>query len=205
MKKTAAIISAIMIVILLAGVAAGTSINGDYKGNPIVNVLINGVKLDKLDVPAMQYDGRTLLPLRACVESINGIVGWEEKTKTATVLKPETSIFFFTLTEDQSATEEVYSIIPVLEEGKSFYSAVDIGGIPQGTYTIKCELENQAGTVFMYVDDTKIEIKNSNDMVTVYAEWESFEILQEVYKFKVYMKDSAGAYKLIAVKTMNYK
>lgn len=203
MKKVVFIISLILVVMTTTVVMAA-GVNGDYKGNPIINVVINGVKLAFPDVPAIGYNGRTMLPLRASVESVNGIVEWDNKTQTATVIKPETSIFFFTIKDDGSMGE-TFSAIPILESGEKFYSMLNIGGILKGTYTVKCEILNQSGTVVSYTGDMGVEIKEDYSMVEVPVIWDSTELLPETYKFKVSMKDSAGVYKTIATKTMSYK
>ncbi len=204
MKKLGMIIVTLILVISISTVGLAAGINGDYQGNAIVNVVINGVAQIFPKVPAINFNGSTLLPLRACVEGVNGIVEWDAGSQTASVIKPEASINFFVFKEDGENIEGTYSMIPVLDSGKKYYSVVDIGGIPKGTYTIKCEIINQGGTVIYYTNDTSFTLEEDNDMYSDVTEWESFDIYAEIYKFKVSMKDKSGAYKTIAVKTMKY-
>lgn len=82
--KKKIMVTALMCAILFGGVVTASSINGDYKGNPIVNVVVNG-KTVSSDVPAIIYDGSTLIPLRAAVESIGGQVTWDNSTYTANI------------------------------------------------------------------------------------------------------------------------
>lgn len=203
MRKILPVLSLILS-LCVGSVAFAASLNGDYKGNPIVNVVINGVQLTKLDVPAFSYDGRTMLPLRACVEGVNGIVEWDAATQTAKVIKPETSIYFYTLSDDEKAVTWLGSTMPTVAPGKKLNSSVDIGGLPIGSYTLKYELTNQAGTVISSITDEKFEIAKANEIYTSLAAWDYIQFAAEIYKFNVYMKDSQGNYKLIATKTMDY-
>lgn len=83
MKKKIIMLAAILL--MFASVASGSSINGDYKGNPIVNVFVNGSKVIS-DVPAMIIDGTTMIPLRAVAESMGGVIGWDQNSYSVTIL-----------------------------------------------------------------------------------------------------------------------
>ena len=74
---------------LCAGVVSGSSINGEFNGNPIVNVVINGNAV-KSDVPAIIYEGSTLIPLRSASEALGAKVDWDGETLTAKITKAET-------------------------------------------------------------------------------------------------------------------
>lgn len=82
-KKILLLVAALMI--FATGVISASSLNGDYKGNPIVNVFVNGKKVVS-EVPAMIIDGTTMIPLRAVSEAMGGVVGWDPKTYTVNVL-----------------------------------------------------------------------------------------------------------------------
>jgi len=63
--------------------------NAQYEVNITIDspvFVINGREV-ALDVPAQIIDGRTLLPIRAVVESIGMSVGWEQDTQTVTILR----------------------------------------------------------------------------------------------------------------------
>jgi hypothetical protein len=77
MKEKIFILAAILMIITTA--VNASSINGDYKGNPIVNVIVNG-KLIKSDVPAMIIDGTTMIPLRSVSEAFGGVTFWDSQT-----------------------------------------------------------------------------------------------------------------------------
>lgn len=61
--------------VLIGSVGASASVNGDYKGNPIVQVRVNGNVLSP-EVPAQIVDGSTLLPLRAVSEALGADIKW---------------------------------------------------------------------------------------------------------------------------------
>lgn len=205
MKKfTSGIITILVALLLTTGVmAAGNAIK--YKGYPVINVILNGMKFSVSDVPAISLDGRTLVPLKASVEKMDGIVNWDEKSKTATILKPETSIFFVLLSDDEKTIEDVDSSIPIIDEGKKFYSEADISGLPKGTYVIKSKIEDAGGTVVTESEEITYTIEQDNGMYEQLFEWDSFKVLPEAYKYKLEMKDSSGVFKTVATKTMTYE
>lgn len=53
----------VLLFLCFTGVVNASSIHGEYKGDPIVNVLFTGKELLVEDVPATIRDGRTLVPL----------------------------------------------------------------------------------------------------------------------------------------------
>jgi hypothetical protein len=81
MQKTLLFILAFL---MFGNVAGASSINGDYKGNPVVNVVVNG-KAVVSDVPAITIDGTTLIPLRAASEALGANVSWDGATYTANI------------------------------------------------------------------------------------------------------------------------
>lgn len=75
-KKIAAVL---LLSTLIAGTVSASSINGDYKGNPIVKVRSNGTLLDPI-VPAQIIDGVTMLPLRDVSTALGAAVKWDQNT-----------------------------------------------------------------------------------------------------------------------------
>lgn len=82
MKKRILAITATLM--LFAGVATASSINGDYKGNPIVKLKSNGMVIDTGDVPAMIYDGKTMVPI-AALRNLGAGVSWDPNTYSVDV------------------------------------------------------------------------------------------------------------------------
>jgi hypothetical protein len=77
MKKKIVILSVALM--LVATVVSASSLNGEYKGNPIVKVRVNGNVVNP-EVPAQIIDGSTLLPLRVISESLGANVTWNQDT-----------------------------------------------------------------------------------------------------------------------------
>jgi hypothetical protein len=70
--------------LLITGVVSATSMWGTYKGNDIIRITSNGAPLKSADVPAISYNGRTMIPI-----NMLGQVGlqysWDQKNKTVDV------------------------------------------------------------------------------------------------------------------------
>jgi hypothetical protein len=65
--------------LLFAGVVSASSINGDYKGNPIVKITSNGKALEVDEVPPMIYDGHTVVPI-SLLRQLGASVVWDQNT-----------------------------------------------------------------------------------------------------------------------------
>lgn len=66
---------------LFAGAASASSINGDFKGNPIVIIKSNGNELtiSSEDVPAFIYDNSTVVPI-SVLRNLGATVTWDAST-----------------------------------------------------------------------------------------------------------------------------
>jgi hypothetical protein len=80
-------ITVLTFILLVTGVVTASSINGEYKGNPIVKLKSNGQTLDT-DVPAILYDGRTMVPISA-LRQLGVKVNWDKKTHAVDVTLPQ--------------------------------------------------------------------------------------------------------------------
>lgn len=69
---------------LLAGTVSASTINGTYKGNPIVKVTSNGKPLQVDEVPAQIVDGHTLVPI-SLLRQVGASVEWDAKTYSVDV------------------------------------------------------------------------------------------------------------------------
>lgn len=85
MKK---IILVIFSFFLISGVVSASSINGEYNGNPIVKVYVNGSEI-RPEVPAHIVDGTTMLPMRAVAEALGADVEWESSSYTVNIVRRE--------------------------------------------------------------------------------------------------------------------
>lgn len=82
MKKK--VLSILVMFLCFAGVVSASSLNGDYKGNPIVKLKSNGSLVDTGEVPAVIYDGSTLVPI-AALRNLGADVIWDAETYSVDV------------------------------------------------------------------------------------------------------------------------
>lgn len=62
MKKKVILLS-LALMLLLTGVVSAASLWGTYKGNQIIRISVDGVPVKVSDVPAISYNGRTMIPI----------------------------------------------------------------------------------------------------------------------------------------------
>ncbi|SET02790.1 stalk domain-containing protein [Paenibacillus sp. NFR01] len=78
-KKVAAVTVAVSL--MLTGAVSAANLWGTYKGNEIIRITSNGVAVKPKDVPAISYNGRTMIPI-----SMLGQLGlnytWNQSKKT---------------------------------------------------------------------------------------------------------------------------
>lgn len=55
-----------------------------FEGYRVIHVVVNGKSIQS-DVPAINFNGRTMLPVRAVAEALGAEVGWDPATSTATL------------------------------------------------------------------------------------------------------------------------
>lgn len=95
MKK---ILVALFSIMILLGTATTTLADKNVKAQVVIdgksmilntaNVSLDGKKL-KSDVPAINYEGRVLIPIRFVAEELGAKVDWDAKTETATIKTPD--------------------------------------------------------------------------------------------------------------------
>jgi hypothetical protein len=72
---------------ILIGPVQASSINGDFNGNPIVKVKSNGNVLPTEDIPAIIYEGRTLVPIYM-LRNLGANVQWNQSDYSVNVSIP---------------------------------------------------------------------------------------------------------------------
>src|SRR5690606_21694896 len=82
MKKRGKIFILTLVIIILFSGAVYASQNGMFEGFRIVNVVVNGKKVEG-DVPAINFHGRTMVPIRFVGEELGAEIEWDDKTWTA--------------------------------------------------------------------------------------------------------------------------
>lgn len=76
--------------LMFAGVVSASSINGEYKGNPIVLVKSDGKVLDADEVPGQIIDGHTMVPI-SMLRQLGASVTWDASTYSVNVKLPQGS------------------------------------------------------------------------------------------------------------------
>jgi hypothetical protein len=84
MKMKIAIASSMLLFTVTAVTYAAAS-NEQYKGYSVVHVTVNGKNVSG-EVPGINFDGTTLVPLRLVSESLGAKVQWDGQTSTASVV-----------------------------------------------------------------------------------------------------------------------
>lgn len=88
MKK---LLTVTMILFFITSSVNASSIRGDFEGNPIVSVKAVGSELKVEDVPAINYNGRTMVPIYM-LRQLGADVAWDDSTYSVNVsLKNEQS------------------------------------------------------------------------------------------------------------------
>lgn len=82
MKKKIVVLMGLF-VFLLCGVAVA-DVNGYFSGYPIVNVKVNGETVTG-DTPAINFNGRTMVPIKFVSEAMGARVAWDANTETAII------------------------------------------------------------------------------------------------------------------------
>lgn len=77
--------------IFLSSISCITAYAADTGTDDTIKVLINGKYLN-FDVPPVQVDGRTLVPLRAIFEALGASISWDDSTNTVTGTKDSTNV-----------------------------------------------------------------------------------------------------------------
>lgn len=77
----------ILSLVLTTAVVYAAPAWGEYQGNPIVRLVVDGKALDS-DVPAMAINGRTMVPLRVITETLGGTVTWDQDNFSVAIDRP---------------------------------------------------------------------------------------------------------------------
>lgn len=72
----------------VSGIVSAAGVWGTYKGNDIVRLTVNGTPVKVTDVPAINYQSRTMVPIYLLQQAGVGYT-WDNKSKTVNVTKSE--------------------------------------------------------------------------------------------------------------------
>lgn len=90
MVKKIVIISSFALLMFFGGVAAAATLYGNYFGNPIVKVYVDGKELTG-DAPSFKLDqtGLPYVPMKAVTEALGGKFVWDDANQSAYLYTPQ--------------------------------------------------------------------------------------------------------------------
>ncbi|WP_235832661.1 stalk domain-containing protein [Acetivibrio mesophilus] len=93
-------------------------------GAPKIKVLLDGKRI-RFDQPPIIQDGRTLVPLRAIFEAMEATVEWDDKTKTVTAKKGDTTVVMVigNKTMTKNGEKIVLDVPPQIVNGRTLVPA----------------------------------------------------------------------------------
>ena len=148
---------AIVVLVLLSTILAGTAyaaVNGYFSGYPIVNVKVNGQEV-KGDTPAINFNGRTMVPLAFVGNALGANVTWDAATETAVVSSGGQTIPNADLLKAYNKVGDFYIRLYLLTDHINLmYDGLNIAsnGILAGIPEVAIHLSNMRGT---YTDINK--------------------------------------------------
>lgn len=168
-KKIAAVL---LLSTLIAGTVSASTINGDYKGNPIVKVRANGVLVDS-DVPAQIIDGSTLLPLRAVANAVGAELIWNQDTYSVDLKTNVSSIA-------SSNVEDIKKIKLLSKISNHYHRVSNLGQLLTGVgtnfsltyeaisrnYNASSSVNNSLERLNKTIDNYNAFIQPNNEMIT---------------------------------------
>lgn len=105
---------------LMMGTVNAASMWGTYRGNDIIRLTVDGVPVRVTDVPAFNYDNRTMLPIYLLKQAGLSYT-WDQKNKTVNIHKP----FIPDAVETRKAP---ISWLKLYTEGLHIYSSLMVHG-----------------------------------------------------------------------------
>ncbi|TYP49781.1 stalk domain-containing protein [Thermosediminibacter litoriperuensis] len=203
--KSKVILAVCSVILAFTTVAIAASINGDFKGFPIVNVSINGTKIQS-EIPAVNFYGKTLLPVRNVADTLQTIVEWDDKTWTANLVKPEVNMVFASSVGEKEGEgiviQNAFKLMPVGRKN-SFYTYTEIDGLKYGYYSFRIAVIDPQGNAIYSTGETHFEItKDTPGGFYVIDLFENIDFVKPgSYKFQVQVKHD-GTYKPVYEKTL---
>jgi S1-C subfamily serine protease len=107
--KRKILISLLMLSMFIGGAVTASSINGDFKGRPIVKVFVDGKTVNS-EVPAYIEDGNTMLPLRAVSEALGADIKWNPDDYSVSVSTKKAALTQDQLKEISKYVAKVYAV-----------------------------------------------------------------------------------------------
>ncbi|REE70682.1 copper amine oxidase-like protein [Paenibacillus taihuensis] len=124
-------------VIALSGVVSAASLWGTYKGNDIIRLTVDGTPVKVSDVPAISYNGRTMLPINL-LKNAGITYTWNQSTKTVDIQTKKNQVVTRTvgmnyhdayLKLKKYGVTEIYSSVGESSSGAFDYVSVEYNGV----------------------------------------------------------------------------
>lgn len=114
--KKKVLLMVVLCVFALTGVVSAASVWGTYKGNNILRLTVDGVPVKVSDVPAINYLGRTMIPIYLLQQAGIGY-SWDAQNQTVNISKPS----------QQAQTQYINLAESERQSGRSLYLANNYG------------------------------------------------------------------------------
>ncbi|MDF2649698.1 MAG: Extracellular ligand-binding receptor [Paenibacillus sp.] len=150
--------------------AASSQLNVTYKGYPVVNLNVNSQEI-KSEIPAINMDGTTLVPLRFVSEALGSKVEWNGQSSTAIITSNMQSEVSIVIQDINSSIRDEISRFPLLIQ--QLQIAKEIYIYDQKTYEINLisngyitELESNYKVIYNRVLDLHNKFPNETVRIT---------------------------------------
>jgi len=84
MQKKLIVLVVCLVLVALFSAVGFASIHGLFEGYPIIKVIVDGQEI-KGDVPAINFKGRTMVPVRFVSEALGADITWDAKNETVII------------------------------------------------------------------------------------------------------------------------
>lgn len=136
--------------LMVASAVSAASIWGSYKGNDIIRITSNGSPLKTSDVPAISYNGRTMIPISMLSQVGLGYT-WDQNNKTVDVANQNSTIT--ATAKDSILKASMFKYLEDLGESLTFVKTgfdLDVVSITAGTNISNKNRENLSTAVNDY-------------------------------------------------------
>lgn len=199
MKKKILFI-AMCCLLLFSGVVSAASLWGTYKGNQIIRLTINGSQIKVSDVPAISFNGRTMIPIYLLNQAgIN--YTWDAKNQTVDIVSVnnfssgnQTAIKqHINTADDFQSLSNLGDIISSLSNGYSLaYDGIKLSNNPQAHFDEINKQLNEVIDLYNQYNNTLGSNPKYSSILNSYREaLENFKVVDtSLYNFYLYKKQS---------------
>ncbi|WP_090791258.1 hypothetical protein [Paenibacillus sp. GP183] len=180
MKKKILLLVSLML--LIAGVVSASSIQGDYKGNPIVLIKSDGKALETDEVPGQIIDGHTMVPI-STIRQLGVSVTWNASDYSVDVKLPQKNSVIDSYLKIANDAE-MFRYIYFINDQIALANIVD--GMLQNSTT-----QQNFKTVTDQANRLRVEVNNTwvNDLSKISYYSDDIGILNEINQIFKKLKD----------------